>query len=366
MKKLVFILLILVFIIHLLFRIYEYRDIYTTKFDPKYYENLYNTSQWRVVDSKTVIGDDILYAYAAWEYINGRDPTTLNAELPPFGKYLIGFSEKLFQNQNVFALVSGIFALLAFYLLNMALFKDKLLAFIPVFLLSLEPLFYTNLRTALLDTLYLGLFCLVFYFLFKKKFILSAIILGLMAATKSSASTFITVIGASLFYFIITKQYINIKRYLFTLPITGVVFIIVYAQFFLSGHSFLEFLSVQKWVINFYTTGAKGSLTAPWELFFTGRFANWFGGQTIASEWHIGWLGALLLLVPVVFLLFKKNLIKQKNPIILLVIWTIGYLIFLSLIPLWPRYLLLVLPFMYTIHLYFFSKYIYTKVKSKK
>lgn len=350
MKNKLLLVLFIICILHIAFKIYSYRAEYLILYDPKNFENAYNKSQWVVVNSQNPIGDDIVYVHAGAQYLQGRDPTTLNAELPPFGKYLIGISAAIFKNHNIFAVLSGIFALIALYLLNLALFKNKLYAFIPVFLFSLEPLFYSQLRTALLDTLYLGLICLTFYFLIKKRLFKSAIFLGLAAATKATASTFPLIIGTSVLYILITKQFALLKKYIFSVIFAVGVFLTSYLQFFLSGKSFIEFLSIQKWILNFYAGGAKGSMTAPWEMIFTGSFANWFGGQSVVTEWHIGW--PILFIVAVfsgIYILFKY----RQKPIILIVVWIFLYFIFLSFIPLWSRYFLLMLPFMYTLCTWF-------------
>src|SRR5438552_1706497 len=107
MKNKIFLIIIILFVLHLLFRLFSYKDDYLTKYDANYWKERYLHSQWVVPNSKESIGDDGLYAYAGWEYIHGRDPTTLNAEMPPFGKYVIGLCEVIFNNQNIFALLSG-------------------------------------------------------------------------------------------------------------------------------------------------------------------------------------------------------------------------------------------------------------------
>lgn len=379
MKKILGIILVVLFIGHLGFRVYEYRESYTTPFDPSYWKNAYDHSQWSTKSlcnnldphinphtcvwddnwyrenkdnpninslKRNAIGDDGLYTYAGWEYIHGHDPTTLNAEIPPFGKYLIGLSEVVFRNQNIFTLLAGLFALYALYLVSSTIFKDRFIAFIPVALFSFEPLFYTQLKAPYLDLLYLSLLSMTFYFLLKKKYIASSIFLGLMAATKSAVSTFPLGILVVLSYLVIAKKRHEIKYYLYSLPIAFITFLLTYTKYFLDGHSFLDFLGVQKWIMHFYASGANGSFSSVWEMVFTGTYANWWGQKTTVSEWHIGWIILVLLSMYAVFKLIKTE--KHHLPI-LLVLWVFTYLLFLCFVPVWPRYLLLVLPFMYTI-----------------
>lgn len=353
MKKLLFILFFLAFILHFCFRIYSYRSEYLSKYDADYWKERYLKSQWVVPNSKEGIGDDGLYAYVSWEYINGRDPTTLNAELPPFGKYMIGLSILIFKNQNIFAALSGIFALVSFYLLNTQIIKNKYLAFIPVALFSFEPLFYTQLRAPLLDLLYLGLLMTTFYFLLKKQYLFSAIALGLMIATKSSLTTLITVVGSSTFYLLLSKQHKALKVYFLYLPLSILVFLATYFRYFLTGNSIRDFLGVQKWILNFYSMGAKGEFITPWRLLLTGEWQTWFSGVQRVPEWHIGWVVLFVLSVISIFTLIKN---RKIDPTLLIAIWVVGYLLFISFIPMWPRYLLLLLPFMYNLLIWRLAK----------
>lgn len=379
MRKYIFIVLVVILVTNLLLRVYQYRTYYSQPFDASYWQQRYDNSQWStkaVCDNpnphvnpytcvwddqwyakhqydteaqylkKSPIGDDGLYTYAGWVYIHGHDPTTLNAEVPPFGKYLIGLSEIIFINQNIFALVSTLLILIAFYLLNTVLFKDKLLAFTPIVLFSFDPLFYSQLRTTLLDALYLDLLLFLFNFFLKKQYFISAIFLGLMAATKSSQTTFILVISVEIVYLLITKQKDAVKKYILSLAVALGVFLLTYAQYFLHGHTLREFLGVQKWIYIYYSTGAKGSFITPWEMIAIGKWHTWWGTYIPFYRWHIGWWAFMILTPIAVYLMIRTRYIK---PMILLVIWIFFYMLFLSFIPTWPRYLLLVLPFLYNL-----------------
>lgn len=284
MRKKITILLIIIFSFQLLFKIYQYRDDYLNKFDAKYWKERYLNSQWSTKPAcadldphinpytcawddgwyqahkndpkaiylkKNSIGDDGLYTYAGWEYIHGKDPSLLNPETPPFGKYMIGLSEIIFGNQNIFALLSGLLVLSSFYILNKIIFRDTLLALIPVAMISADPLFYTQLRAPFLDSLYLGLLILTFIFVLKEKFILANIFLGLMAGTKSAASTFILVPMVVTFYLFYMKDRPQIKKFLLYLPVSILVFLITYARYFMLGHSLKEFIGLQKWILVF-------------------------------------------------------------------------------------------------------------------
>lgn len=338
--------LLLALCANLAIRIYSYRAEYLSKYDPVYWEGRYWRSQWVVSNSKEPVGDDGLYAYAGWEYIHGRDPTSLNAEMPPLGKYLIGLSILIFSNQNIFALICGILVLVVFYKLNKSVFKSSFLALMPVVAFSFEPLFWQQLRAPFLDLAYLLFLLLTFSLFLSQRLFLAAVFLGLMAATKASASTFLLVGLTTILYFVFRKKWNLLKRWLFLLPISLASFTLTYLRYFWLGHSLREFLGVQKWILNFYQTGAKAAFGGVWRMLLTGKWLTWWNGIVAVSEWWIGWTILLLAFIGYwVVVIFRR---KFDNSL-LLSVWLLIYLLFLSFIPVWPRYLLLVLPFLYNL-----------------
>ncbi len=353
MKHKLFIILLIIFLLQFLFRVYQYKDNYLTKFDAQYWKQRYLHSQWVVPNSRESIGDDGLYTYAGWEYIQGLDPSLLNAETPPFGKYLIGLSEIIFANQNTFALLNGLLVLVALFILSKIIFRDTLLALIPVMLFSSDPLFFSQLRAPFLDTLYMGLLIFIFIFVQKEKFLMANIFLGLMAATKSSASIFLLVPAVIIAYLFYMKDYRQIKKFILFLPVSILVFLLTYARYFLLGHNLREFLGLQKWIVTFYETGAKGTPGAVWQIFLSGKWPTWWGTVEQVSEWSLLWPLSLIAVLYYLYKVFPKRRLYKST---LLGFWIIAYLIFLTFVPVWPRYLLLVLPFMYILAVWVLSK----------
>lgn len=333
--------LLFILVANLFLRIWGYRQEFLTKFDPAYWQGRYLKSQWVDPMSKEPIGDDGLYAYAGWAYIHGRDPTVLNAEMPPLGKYLIGLSSLIFGNQNIFSLAVGILVLFAFYKLNLLFLKDKFWSLLPIVLFSFEPLYYQQLRAPYLDTLYLLFLLLSFYYFLKKNFLVTNIFLGMMVLTKNSVSTFI-LLESTFFLFLLIKRE-KIFPFFKNLPVSIFVFLVGYTRYFWLGHSLHEFLGVQKWILNFYAVGAKGTLGMVFPMFFN-RWQTWWNGIIKINEWQITW--------PILFLLSIFHFLysifqKQFNQYLLIWIWLVIYILFLMLIPVWPRYFLLIIPFLY-------------------
>lgn len=385
MKRNLFFILFALSIFHFAFRIYAYRESFFSKFDPEYWKQRYLHSQWVVqpdcntdphINPNTCqwddawfvahpnqthispkaepIGDDGLYAYVGWEYIHGKDPTLLNAEIPPFGKYLIGISEIVFHNQNIFALLCGIIFLFSFFLLNTKMFKSRRLALVPVALFAFEPLFYTQLRAPFLDLLYGTFLFLTFYFFLSKKYFWSMVFLGCMMATKAPIATLVIVAGSIFLYLLIIKKYHEIKKLLFFTPVALLFFIASYTQYFLQGHTIIGFLKVQKWIISFYGTGAKGTFGDIFDMILTGKWSTWFSTHSVPiMEWSISWPVVFLLTLFCIYKIIKK---KNFNNVGLFMVWTFAYLLFLCFIPVFPRYLLLLLPFMYNLSVWVISK----------
>lgn len=365
LKKIIFVSLILVFAIHLGITIFNYRSEYLTKFDAKYWTMRYNQSQWVISNSKNSIGDDGLYAYVGWNYITGGDPTLLNAEIPPLGKYMIGVGEVTFQNQNILILLVGLACLGVFYLINLKIFSDKLLAFIPVFLFSLDPLFTSQLRAPYLDTIYLLFLLLTLLFTLQKRYILSSFMLGCFAATKFPVSSLF--LFAPLIAWVFLFQRKDLKKYLISLVFWPVVFFLSYSMYFVKGGTIIGFLGVQKWIVHFYQTGVKSSPGIVYPMILFGNWYTWFAGLQKVSEWNLLWpislIGSVFAAIPLTLqVMVKSKRVKTKDQNILLVLfWVVSYLVFLSFTPVFPRYLLLLLPFMYNLCIWFLVRYAFPR-----
>ncbi len=365
LKKILFILLFAVIFINLAFRITTYSKEYTTRFDSAYWKQRYLASQWVVSGSKNSIGDDGLYAYAGWEYIHGSDPTLLNAEIPPLAKYMIGLGEVIFQNQDILILLVGILGLFVFYKINTILFKNKVLAIIPVTIFSLEPIFFTQLRAPYLDGIYLLFLMLTILFTLKKKYILSALFLGCFASVKYPVGSLFLLFPMVFWVYLYDKK--NLKQFLVSLVIFPLVFLASYSMYFVKGGNILGFLGVQKWIIHFYSTGAKAGVGIVFPLILFGKWFTWFNGLQNVSEWNVLWavslIGVVFSFFALLFSYFTLKNKKKKNtlnqPMIFMFFWVVSYLFFLTFTPVFPRYLLLLVPFMYNLTVWFLEKYLF-------
>jgi hypothetical protein len=123
--------------------------------------------------------------------------------------------------------------------------------------------------------------------------------------------------------------------------VAAVTFLATYYQYFLLGGSLRGFMGVQKYIVTFY-----GNASIPLfefagnylRLIFTGSWKFWDSARSVSnySEWNILW--------PIIYIvgIYKLRIRWMENKKTHFLIWfIILYNIFIFIIPIFPRYLLL-------------------------
>lgn len=384
-KKFIFAILVVITVVNFIFRVYQYRSDIFRKFDYSYWTYRYMHSQWSpakcLVDNahinpytctwddnwyakhptippqfqKISIGDDGLYIYAGAAYVKGEDPSLLNAELPPFGKYLVGLFEIYTGYIGIFSLVFSFLFLISFFLLSKKIFRSSLIALSSVAIFSFEPLFYSQIRAPFLDTAYATFLFFGFLLLLNKKYVISGILLGFFMAIKSPFLIFL-VYSTVVIWQLIKKDF-EFKKLIKMIISTGVIYVLCYFSIFFHGHGIIYFLKVQKYILNFYSGGAKAVIGAVFPMIISGKWYTWFSPAQTVAEWNILWPVALLGSIYSIYVWFRSKL----PYILFLIIWLLIYFMFLSFTPIFSRYLLLALPFMYNLSIWVF----YDAIKSR-
>lgn len=334
-------------------------------------EKLYNSSQYIKKNPSAIITDNVVYSYNAGRFIGGINPILLNPEVPPLGKYIIGLSIILFNNENIFNLVAGIICFpLLFYLSYMVL-KNYMLAIIPPLLFSFEKMYLGQLiTTPALDIFQLDFLLLSFiFFLFtvsRKKnvwfFIFSVLSLGCFVSTKFFASGAVVIGTYFITTILIAKE--NMVKLLLSLLLVPLVLIVSYSKLFILGHSLREVLGIQKWIF-MYNTGHLGLPPfAVWDLILFNRWHTWWGERTITtdSQWSIIWPIILVISLLTIIILAKKSIFK-KFPITLIMVWVVLYLTSLNVGQITSRYFFIFLPFLYLLTVYGLSKFFVVLLK---
>jgi hypothetical protein len=325
-------------------------------------EYVYQNSQY--VSKEPSLGfvpDEPINAYAGGAYIKGTSPILIAPDTPPLGRYLIGLSALLTNNENIANLLAGISTIVLLYLLGLQIFQKKLTALIPPLLVSFEVIFKNQLfYTPLLDLLQLPFLLLCFIFFNravesnpKKKlvfFILANLALGAFISIKFFITGF-TIIGAWLLVLILNrKDKQATQNYLYlvlSLPLSLLVLLGSYFRVFLENHNLRQLFGIQKWVFLYH----KSQLIHPfsvWFLIMANRWYVWFGDEPIISDpqWRVTWPIVLILsLITVVLYLLRK--IPRKKEVEVILAWIVVYIAFLSVGQITSRYLVIYIPALY-------------------
>lgn len=327
---------------------------YLVKFDPEVAQERYLNSQWvKGYYAREKIGDGELYAWAGWEQIQGKDPTLINPEVPPIGRYLIGASIAIFGNPAVVSLFCGVGILVAVFLTGRVLFKKTWLALVAPLLFSWEALFREDLVASMLD-LPLTLFvCWAVYFLLKAKkkplFFLPALVcLGLAVGTKTYLAGFGLVACLCLLVALVSvlkKERKYLKLFWF-LPFFGLVYLAGYWAYFKAGRTLADFKYLHFWIRHFALVRVdwypRGQI---FNLLLFGRWQTWWGefGVIPVPGWSVLWPLSFVAAT----ILGGWALRKANYPLLVVVGVIFAYLgMYYWGVPA-PRYLLPILPLLY-------------------
>lgn len=290
------------------------------------------------------VSDSFLYSYVGYRYAHGADPSLLNPEHPPLAKLLIGSSIVLFGNEHSVGIAIAFLSLILVGLISYMLKQSIFMSGVSMLLTSLFPLFTDQLISGPQLELYqLFFFLLMVFFItwgMKKNsvvlFSLAGIALGLTLSTKTLLP-FLLLFGAWLFVSLRSRW----KELVVIFLVGGVTFCLTYLSYFLHGGNFRTFLGLQKYIVTYY-----GNANIPYlefagnylRLIFTGSWKFWDSARSVSAyaQWNILW--------PIIFLVgmygLRRQWIsrKQTHPLVWFILL---YSMFVFIIPVFPRYLLL-------------------------
>lgn len=370
-KRLIKITVLIYFLVStviLVIKIYSQRSIYQEHYNYKEYKRRFDQSQWIVTNKNkkiTVLSDADLYSFVASELLQQKDPTVINFETPPLGKYLIAASIMIFDNQRIVSLFFGTACLILIYYLTFIITRSSTASLLSTSLTITSWLFIDQLiNSPQMDIfqLFFLLTMVIFFTLFEKKkhqikyLVIASISTGAFASMKAFFIYLCFVIlWIGLFYFFKRKPLIIVVKNLLLISFiaTGVYFF-YYVNYFLYNHgTVINLIKVQKWIIGFYTVNSPiqtykliGSYLP---LIYLNRWKFWSEGYPIIryENWSVLWpIYHLLGWISIIYLWFM-NKIKGNTSLELLISFIVVYSIFLFFTPVWPRYLLLLFVPMY-------------------
>jgi predicted membrane-bound dolichyl-phosphate-mannose-protein mannosyltransferase len=359
-KKALNLFLLLLVLFNFTFFIYKNKKIYTKKVNLKKLEENYQTSQFNPDPEKrtSIIQDEDLYAFSGYKYITTGSLDNINIEHPPLGKYIIGLSVLIFKNQNIIQLILGAIFLTLLYKLTLKTTENKTVSLATTFAFSLEKIFKEQLKLSLLD-LSLGVFLLLFLLSLnkltikikkdrkkekereRKTSVLTGLFLGCIASIKYPTISLVALTAAIIF--LIIKKDKNIIKKAATICLTAaIVFLLTYLPFFLRNNP-LSFISLQIKALKIHLSHVPEYPKAQvFNVLIFNKWLSWWGDKDFVKTdlWSITW--------PILTIGFFTSFIKEKKNR-LLKIWCFQYLAFLSLRLFFPRYLFLLMPFLYII-----------------
>lgn len=344
--------IVFIFFFQILQIIYFQRAHFLEKYDVSYWKDRFEHSQWILPLSQRAMGDDGLFTYVGYRLVEGEDPSKNNPETAPVGKYLLGISVKIFGSSAYYALFFGISCIVVFYFIARKLLASLYALFVTVFLLF-DPLFFSQFWKGWLDIpqLFFLLLTIVLLLYIKNQWTLKTILLtfisglslGLFSEVKLPILLPIVLLLEVLFLFRINKR---LLLFYFLGFILG--FLIPYFQYFFLGHSLIDFIRLQKYIIAFYQNSQLSvHHSALWQVLFLGNFPNIVNAtSTKVTEWSVIWpLLTLSSFYLIVQSIWNKN--KYNNYWKAIAFFLLYGFVLYSFIPFYTRYFLLLLPFLY-------------------
>ncbi len=322
---------------------------YKTPFDNQKMADLFTHSQFapNPQDHLLIIRDEDLYAYAGWYYLKTGVLDKVNIEHPPLGKYFIGLSIFLFNNQNVGQIFWSLTFLILLYILAQKYLQNKVLAILVVLLSSQEILFEEQLGKSLLD-LPLAVFLLLlfltqtYYKRISNHALLSGLCLGAIASIKYPLIAAIAWVTLAVYgYF--KKEKNRLNKFMVITVTAGLVFLLTYLPFFLKNPTPISFITLQTKALKLWLSNVpEYPKFQVFNVLFFDRWLSWWGnkGYIKTGYWNILWpISTAIFFLELIKIRLKKNLLIN--------LWCLFYLLGTSFKLFFPRYLLLLLPFLY-------------------
>ncbi len=324
------------------------RQIFSFRFDKTLLDRYFVSQDIQgEVKGRLFLSDADVYLATGYLYATGTDPTQGNFEHPPLIKYLFGYSVLLFNNPYLAQMVFGILALFLLYILGLKIYKNRFVSSLACLLLLFDPLFLDASSQTLLDLgqaafLLLYIYSLLFH---RKNIIFQGMALGLLSTSKFWAAPvfFIFIINLFLIY----KKQFDLKQFIQHFLVASVVFSLMYLRTFMIKGGLFNIIFFELKVFKFWLDHSVASMLGSSILLFTtGFFKSWWGKREflIGNIWFILWPVSLV----VGIVQGTLNVIKKRIRIQTLIAFIpLLYLIFLGVQAPFPRYFLIILPFLY-------------------
>lgn len=326
------------------------------KFDEKVYEKKYNNSQYVIPQSKQPISDEELLSYAGYRYAQGLNPVLINSDHPPLGKYFIGWFTMLTGNNHVVSLFFGLGCIMLLVSFVFYLTRSALLSSITFLMMSIDSVFLDQMIYSPVMDIIQVFFLLLYFWIYllwikKKKNVLLiplGIALGALAAIKLYFPAFVLLFITGIHLLLLKKRLKEIVFFIGLLAgLAFVTYTASYFNYFTQGYSFKEYLGTQKWIFLFWKNNSIDvanyyGAVIPFLLF--NQWKVWWGDKQFIQfeHWTVFWpLFFILGFTSVLYFVpkLKKNYFNGISTF--LALWIIAFTVYLCLIPISPRYIMM-------------------------
>ncbi len=300
---------------------------------------------WRLDFPKSYVFDEVYHAFTAkqflagdikaWEWWNTPPPgVAYEWTHPPLAKEIMALSMGILHTTSSWAwrlpgVLLGVLAVFLVYKIGQALFKNQFLATLAAFIFSLDGLNFVQSRTGMNDIYFVTFMLASVYFFIKKKTFYSAIFLGLSLASKWTTVYLYPVFIILLFLKREDRNWLRQITYLFLVPL--IIYLISYLPFFIMGHSWDQFIELQKQMWWYHTNlKATHDYSSPWwswplNLYPVWYFVDYQGDKTAnifaSGNPVIFWAGFLAVILSI------WEYTKTRSKALLLIL--LGYFAFL-------------------------------------
>lgn len=231
--------------------------------------------------------DEVYHGFTAKEFLAGRKvawewwttpPSGVAYEWthPPLAKEIMAISMFVFNTQDAWAYrlpgaLLGVLSVYLVYLLGFKLLGNQIASLIAAFVFSLDGLNFVQSRTGMNDIYYVTFSLAALLLLLRKKYLFSAILLGLALASKWAAVYSYLILIPLLVH---AKQY---RKILYFILIPLIIYFVSYIPFFLLGHTGQQFKELQQQMWWYHTNlKATHAYTSPWWSWPLNLYPVWY------------------------------------------------------------------------------------------
>ncbi len=339
-----------------------YAYIFRTSFAPydvRYYDDLFDHSQYSIAESYRLIGDSDLYPITGLRLLKSSNPYLDVPQAPPLGKYIYAFSILVFQSpffaNYIFLALLLIFSGLFVYRITSSVSS----AWLSCMFLVTYPQVVQQLGLTMLDLIQTTFLVGHLYLIDKCKnsarntwlfLIVAGILLGLYSVTKFGIFTPILVL-IDLWYL---RKRVRPIEYVCLMVGIAAGYLLPFTPFIIHS-DIISFLKNQKWVFLFWLQGNNSApqYGMPFITLITGMYRHFSSVATweLIHDWSPVMTGMIFLSLNSAWSKLRHmnsleklaqliTLVSKPTTGVYILAVILSQLIMLSLIPFYSRYLL--------------------------